>query len=715
MDTGLQPTIPSLGWKMGRLMTEAEARALQDSERLLNRELSWLEWNGRVLELAADPDTPLLERVRFCAIFSSNLDEFFMVRVAGLLGQAEAGTRVRSNDGRLPDEVLDAIRERVLDLTANQARLWTRDLRPALEEQGIVVGGVDDCDEQELAELEERFEREVFPVVTPLAVGPGQRFPYISGLSVSLGVFVRDPVQGEERFARVKVPEGLPRFLAVGTRGLRVPLEQVIAHFLSWLFPGMELLERSVFRVTRDADFEISDEADDLLEAVEVELRRRRFGDVVRLEVSNSTSSRMLERLERELGVGDESVYRIPGLLDLADTLELRSLERPDLKDEAWPAVSPPEFVKAREAGDPFAAVRGVDVLVHHPYDSFGASFEAFLRTAAKDPDVIAIKTTVYRTSDDSPLVPALIEASERGKQAVCLVELKARFDERRNIAWSRSLEQAGVHVVYGFPSLKIHAKATLVVRREGRELHRYVHISTGNYNAVTARAYEDVGLFTDDEDLASDVAQLFNYLTGFGRPREFRKLLVAPFALRDRLVSEIRAVADAARAGDRARIRIKVNALTDVAVVDELYRASQAGADVQLVVRSICALRPGVPDLSDSIVVRSVLGRFLEHSRLFLFEAGPRSTCYLGSADLMPRNLSHRVEVVAPVEDERLRAELALVFDTLMSDTASSWELAADGSWHRLRPPRGDEPRSAQEVLMRRARRRAAEPHPSC
>ncbi|HEY1370060.1 MAG TPA: polyphosphate kinase 1 [Gaiellaceae bacterium] len=714
MDTALQPMTPSAGWKMAGLMAEAEARALPDSERLLNRELSWLEWNGRVLELAADPDRPLLERVRFCAIFSSNLDEFFMVRVAGLLGQAEAGTHVRSTDGRFADEVLAAIRERVLDLTAQQARLWTRELRPALEEQGIVVGGVDDCDEQELAELEQRFEREVFPVVTPLAVGPGQRFPYISGLSISLGVFVRDPEQGEERFARVKVPEGLPRFLAVGTRGLRVPLEHVIAHFLSWLFPGMELLERSVFRVTRDADFEISDEADDLLEAVEVELRRRRFGDVVRLEVSNSTSSRMLERLERELGVGDESVYRVQGLLDLADALELRALERPDLKDEAWPAVSPPAFVKAREAADPFAAVRGVDVLVHHPYDSFAASFEAFLCAAAEDPDVIAIKTTVYRTSDDSPLVPALIEASERGKQAVCLVELKARFDERRNIEWSRALEQAGVHVVYGFPSLKTHAKATLVVRREGRELHRYVHLSTGNYNAVTARAYEDIGLFTDDEDLAADVAQLFNYLTGFGRPSEFRKLLVAPFALRDRLVDEIRAVADAAQAGDRARIRIKVNALTDVAVVDELYRASQAGADVQLVIRSVCALRPGVPGLSESISVRSVLGRFLEHSRLFLFEAGPRSTCYLGSADLMPRNLSHRVEVVAPVENEVLRAELSLTFDTLLSDTASSWELAADGSWHRVRPAGGDQPRSAQEVLMRRARRRAAEPRPS-
>ena len=683
-------------------------RAAAAADRLLNRELSFLDYAGRVLALAEDEDVPLLERVKFCSICATMLDEFFMVRVAGLTGQAAAGITVRSPDGRTPKETLAEARQRVVDLYAAEAEIWSAQLSPALSLQGIVVSGVEDLAVEELAELDGRFEHEIFPVLTPLAVGPGQPFPYISALSISLAVFARDPQTGEERFARVKVPEGLPRLFPVGAGGRFVPLEQVLAHYLPSLFPGMEIVERSVFRVTRDADLEVSDEADDLLEAVEVELRRRRFGEVTRLEVSHLMSQALCERLQQGLRVADEHVYRITGLLDLVDVAELGKLDRPDLKDEVWLPVARPPLANL-EAGEHFSVIRAGDVLVHYPYDSFAASFEAFLNTSAEDPYVIGIKSTVYRTSDETPLVPALIEASENGKQSVCLVEIKARGDERRNIEWSRSLEQAGVHVVYGFPGLKIHAKTTLVVRKEGRALRRYVHVGTGNYNAVTARFYEDFGLFTADEDIASDIADLFNYLTGFGRPAEFRKLLVAPFTLKQRLIEEIRAVADAARAGKRARIRIKVNGLTHVEVIDELYAASQAGARIDLVVRGACSLRPGVSGMSENIRVRCVLGRFLEHSRLFLFEAGDRSATYLGSADLMPRNLDHRVEVVTPIEDVGIQAEIAATIETLLSDTAASWELAGDGVWTRVRPKKEERPRSAQATLMRRARRRVS------
>jgi polyphosphate kinase len=467
--------------------------------RLLNRELSWLEFNARVLELACDERIPLLERVKFCAIFSRGLDEFFMVRVAGLLGQADAAFAPRSADGLTAPDALARIRERVVELTERQSKLWKRTIRPALAEHDIVIGGVEDCTDGELKALEGRFEREVYPVLTPLGVGPGQPFPYISGLSLSLGVLAHDPDTGEERFARVKVPEGLTRFMAVGDRGLHVPLEAVIGDFLPMLFPGMEIAERAVFRVTRDADFEVQDDADDLLEAVESELRRRRFGDVVRLEVSGSISAAMLERLRTGLGIGREQVYPIPGPLDLSELDEIAALARPDLKDEPWVPVTAPRL--ARSAGNDglFDEIRRADLFVHQPYESFRTSFERFVRAAPADPGVIAMKTAVYRTSGDSPLVPALIECAEDGKQSVCLVELKARFDERRNIEWSRALEQAGVHVVYGFPDLKIHAKTTLIVRREGDALRRYAHIGTGNYHALTARIYEDVGIFTAD------------------------------------------------------------------------------------------------------------------------------------------------------------------------------------------------------------------------
>ena len=678
---------------------------------MISRELAFLDYDARVLALAEDPDLPLLEQVKFCAIFSEMLDEFFMVRVAGLVGQATAGVNVRSPDGRTPQQALADSREVVLGLYATQARIWSQELGPALAAEEIFISRVEDLSAHELDQLEHRYAQDVYPVLTPLAVGPGQPFPYISPLSISLAVFARDPETGEERFARVKVPEGLPRFIAVGDAGRLVPLELVLSHFLPSLFPGMDVVERSVFRVTRDADLDVSDEADDLLEEVELQLRQRRFGEVARLEVSSSMSRALRERLQLGLRVSEDLVYPITGMLDLADAAELTKLDRPDLKVDSWtPLARPP--LSGLDADEQFAAIRAGDILVHHPYDSFAASFESFLNASAADPKVIGIKSTVYRTGDDTPLVPALIEASENGKQSVCLVEIKARGDERRNIEWSRALEQAGVHVVYGFPTLKIHAKMTLVVRRESGGLRRYVHLGTGNYNRSTARAYEDFGVFTADEDIAADVADLFNHLTGFGRPAHFRKLLVAPFGLRQRLVEEIRMVADAARAGLKARIRIKVNGLTHVEVIDELYAASAAGARIDLIVRGVCSLRPGIAGLSENIRVRSVLGRFLEHSRLFVFEAGDRNMTFLGSADLMPRNLDHRVEVLMPVESVAIQSEIVATIDTLLSDTAASWELEADGSWSRVRPKKEERPRSAQATLMRRARRRVSLAH---
>src|SRR5918996_1452248 len=616
-----------------------KTRKAMGPERFLNRELSWLDFNGRLLELAADPETPLLERVKFCSIFSSNLDEFFMVRVVGLMGQAATGLAVRSPDGRTPLAALAEIRERVRELTAEQSRLWAKELQPALAENRIRIGGVAECDDEEVVELESRFEREIYPVLTPLAVGPGLPFPYISGLSLSLAVFVHDDETGDERFARVKVPEGLPRFLPVGGRGLRVPLESAISHFLPSLFPQMEIGECAAFRVTRDADFDVSDEADDLLEAVEFELRRRRFGEVVRVEVSDSMSSRMLERLRAGLGATPQQEVRIDGLLDLADLSEVAALERPELRDEPWVPRSHPRFAAAAaNGGDVFPEINRGDILVHHPYDSFATSFETFVRTAAEDPNVTAVKTTVYRTSGDSPPVPPLL--------------------------------------------------------------------GTGNYHALTARVYEDFGLFTADEEVAADVADLFNYITGFGRPQRFRKLLVAPFDLRVRLIEEIRAVAQAATAAKTARIRIKVNALTDEAIIDELYDASAAGANVEILARSICSLRPGVPGLSEGITVRSVLGRFLEHSRVFVFQAGKKTSYWIGSADLMPRNLDHRLEVVAPVEDPALQQRLGRTLDQLSGATANAWELGPDGTWKRSNPKKNEAGEDAQEALMRRVRR---------
>jgi polyphosphate kinase len=682
----------------------------EPAENLLNRELSHLEFHARVLELAADETLPLLERVNFCWIFSSNLDEFFQVRVAGLLGQAEAGIAVRSADGLTPQQALARIRERVLELLVFQSRLWKRELRPALASEGITVGGIEDLGAKELAQLERRFHREIFPVLTPLAVGPGQPFPYISGLSLSLAIFAEDPEVGEERFARVKIPEGLPRFFDLGGRGLYVPLEQIIAHFLPSLFPGVNIVERAVFRVTRDADFEVSDDADDLLEAVESQLRRRRFGDVVRIEVSSSASSEMVARLQSGLGADETQIYRVESPLDLSELRELAAIDRPELKFEPWVPVIPPRLAAAQsDLPRIFDEIGRGDVLVHQPYGSFRGSFEIFAQAAVRDPNVIAMKTAVYRTSDDSVLVGSLIQCAEEGKQSVCLVELKARFDELRNIEWSRALEQAGVHVAYGFPDLKIHAKMTLIVRREGDTLRRYAHIGTGNYHAATARLYEDLGIFTADEAIAADVADLFNYITGFGRPQKFRKLLVAPFTLRSGLVDEIRAVTVAASEGKHARIRLKLNHLVDPKIVDDLYAASRAGATVDIIARSTCALRPGVEGLSENIHVRSIVGRFLEHSRVYSFEAGERVATYIGSPDLMQRNLDHRVEVLVPVENARVRQEVHAILDSALEDDTNAWALGPDGEWTRVVPTKRSKPHSHHATMMRRALKRAS------
>jgi polyphosphate kinase len=670
--------------------------------RFLERDLSWLDFNARVLELAADARTPLLERVKFCAIFASNLDEFFMIRVAGLAKQAAADAPLGSAAQASARQTSAAVRRRVLELEAQKETIWRSQLQSALAEYGIVIAAVEDLDDHELGELKRQAAAEIYPLLTPLAAGNGQPFPRIPGTSLSVAALLRDPCTGEVRVACVDVPQGLPRFTSVGSHGVRVPIEQSVIQLLPRLFPLMDVVEHAVFRVTRDADFQLADETEDLIEAVSVELRRRRFGNVVRLELVAPVPPALLAHLSDGLAVEDEHTYTTDGLLRLSDLNELAALDRPELKHEPWASRTPARLAAGMGARDIFAEIDRGDVLVHHPYDSFSATFERFVSEGARDPRLGAIKTTVYRTSDESPVVPALVEVAESGGQAVCLVELKARFDEKRNIDWAHALESAGVHVAYGFSDLKIHAKTTLIVRRDRDGVRRYVHVGTGNYHALTARSYEDFGLFTADQAIAEDISDFFNLITGFGRPTSFRKILVAPFNLRERLVEEIRAVARSAAAGETARIRLKTNALTDDAIINELYAASQAGAAVDIVARSICTLRPGVSGLSENVRVLSVLGRFLEHSRVFLFDAGERSSAYLGSADLMPRNLDDRIEVVVPVEDAGARAELEAVFDVLLADD-TAWVLACDGAWRRRRVS-GEEPmRQSHETLMRR------------
>jgi polyphosphate kinase len=672
---------------------------------LFDRELSWLEWDARVLELAGDERVPLLERLRFIAIFSSNLDEFCMVRVAELLEAVrDSPHRPRTAGDLLPPEALERVGSRMRELVERQSALLA-DLLAQLKTSGVAVQPVSEVAAPERAELAATFHGTIFPVLTPLAVGPGRPFPYISNLSLSLGVMLRDPETGQRRLARVKVPEVLPRFLAVGDAGDRfVALEDLIAAHLDSLFPGMEIEEQAAFRVTRDADFEIEEAADDLVTAVERELRRRRFGEVVRVEFASAMSAGMRHQLLAHLHADDAYVYAVDGLLDLADLVELAALERPGLRYPEWQGVTRPRLRgEGDEPADLFAAIREGDILVNHPYDRFSTSVERLIEQAVDDPDVLAVKYTIYRTSGDSPMVPAVIRAVEQGKQAVVLVELKARFDEARNLGWARALERAGVHVVHGFPELKTHAKCALVVRREHGGIRRYVHIGTGNYHPRTARLYTDAGLFTCRPEIAADVSDLFNYLTGFGRPQRYRKLLVAPTDLRERIIEEVRRVTADAAAGGQGRIVLKMNGLVDRPVIESLYEASQAGVQVDLVVRSICCLRPGVPGLSENIRVVSVLGRFLEHERLYTFH-GAESRYFLGSADMMPRNLDSRVEVLVPVEDRELQSELDTLLETSLSDNRSSFQLLPDGTWERRRPAPGEPERAAQEELMARA-----------
>jgi polyphosphate kinase len=685
---------------------------LEDPSLYFNREVSWLDFNDRVLQLAEDTSVPLLERVKFCAIWESNLDEFFMVRVANLHDQLEAGVDTRGADGMSASDQIDAIHMLVLGQRERLTRCLERELRPALAEHGIRIISPERANAEERAQLDRVFEKSIFPALTPLAIGLGRPFPYISNLSLSLAVTLRDPEQGTEALARVKVPkELLGRFVQIGSGATLVPLEDLIAANLSSLFPGMEITDHSFFRVTRDTDYDVSDEADDLLQAVEEELRRRRFGEVVRLEVDRKMSARLREQLRDALWIDERQLYETGGLIDVSDLWDVAGLSGfSELRDPPHTPVTQPRLLGEDGAeADVFAATREADILVHHPYDSFTTSVNRFVKQAVEDPDVLAIKQTVYRTSADSPLVPSLIEAAERGKQAVCVVELKARFDEQANIRWAKKLEEAGVHVVYGLPSLKSHAKCVLIVRREGDGVRHYAHIGTGNYNPKTARLYTDMGLFTADPEIGADLAEMFNYLTGYSRPRGYRKVLLAPFNLKEGILGEIDRTIEAHSPDRPARIRMKMNALLDAPSIRALYRASQAGVRVDLNVRGICALRPEVPGVSENIDVVSVVGRFLEHSRIFSFERpGETERVYIGSPDLMPRNLYNRVELVTPVEDQKVRAELLDVLDRCFADNTNTWVLGSDGSWIRRRPD--GEPRSVQRELIELHEARAAE-----
>ncbi len=691
--------------------TPAAPQERPDPVLFANRELSWMDFNDRVLQLAEDPAQPLLERVKFCAIWTSNLDEFFMVRVAGLHDQVDAGVREPLDDRRSPSETIDGIREQATAQYARLHEVLEGRLRPELAEHGISIVGIDKVTDEDRASLQERYRRQIYPVLTPLAVGLGRPFPYISNLSLSLAVLVRDPATSHTTFARVKVPkEMLPRFVPVEAADghVFVPLEELIAENLNDLFPGMQILDHGYFRVTRDADFEVSDEADDLLQAVEAELRRRRFGEAVRVEVEAGMDPELRRRLTEALEVEERQVYDVDGLIDLNDLWQIVGLPGfAELRDTPWAPITQPRL-QLEDDADIFAEIRRADVLVHHPYDSFSTSVERFVVQAASDPDVLAIKMTVYRTSDDTPLIPALIRATERGKQAVCLVELKARFDERANIGWARALEEAGVHVVYGHPALKTHAKAVLVVRREGDGVRHYVHVGTGNYNPKTARLYTDFGLFTADPRLGEDVGDMFNFLTGFARPRRYNKVLLAPTFLRDALLDEVERTIAAHERGEDARILMKMNSLVDRRCIRALYRASQAGVPVDLNIRGICCLRPGVPGVSDNIRVVSVLGRFLEHSRVYAFFRGDEVKVFTGSADLMPRNLDTRVELIIPVEDPAVRDDLLDAVERCLVDTSGAWDLGQDRAWVRREP--GPEPRSVQRELMLGHAARAAE-----
>jgi polyphosphate kinase len=677
----------------------------------LNRELSWLSFNERVLALAAD-DRPVLERAKFLAIFADNLDEFFQVRVAGLKDQVAARVSAPTPDGRTPDEQLDEIRGVVDRLTAEHERLWTDEVRPLLRKIDIDVVDWGDLSAGERDELGALFHERVFPVLTPLAVDPGHPFPYISDLSLNLAVLLASPDSDRRLFARVKVPNSLPRFVQLRSSTRWVALEQVIAAHLDVLFPGLVVHENQLFRVTRNADLTVKEgEADDLLAAVETELRRRRFGNAIRLEIAASASAEVRELLVRELDLDPDDVYERSSLVDLSALWQFYDLNRPDAKDPAWSPITEPRLSDEDRDESIFDELREGDVLVHHPYSSFTSSVVEFIRQAADDPTVLAIKITIYRTSGDSPIIEALIDAAEKGKQVAVLVELKARFDESANIEWARRLEQSGVHVAYGLVGFKIHTKVCLVIRDEPDGIRRYCHIGTGNYNPRTARLYEDIGLLTADAEIGADAAHLFNFLTGYGRGIGYRWLLVAPETLRPGLEELIQREIDAPGGG---RIVMKMNSLVDPAFIEHLYAASQAGVEIDLIIRGICCLRPGVPGLSDNIRVRSIIGRYLEHSRVYYFANGDgagRPVHLIGSADLMPRNLDRRVEVLVRVRDPELRLRLDEIVAVNLLDDALAWRLQSDGTWQRNDPPgEFDSQLRLQELALERAR----EAHPA-
>ncbi|PLC12249.1 polyphosphate kinase [Kocuria flava] len=684
-------------------------------ERFLDREASWIAFNTRVLELAEDPELHLLERVQFLSIVASNLDEFFMVRVAGLKRRIATGIARPAASGLSPAAQMEEIAARAHELMARHARAFHELVRPELAREDIHLVGWADLDEDARQRLSQDFRQRVFPILTPLAVDPAHPFPYISGLSLNLAVLVRNPVSGKRLFARLKVPDQLPRLLSAdgpraGSRPGRqvrfIPLEDVIAEHLDELFPGMEVEEHHAFRVTRNEDLEVEeDDAENLLQALEKELLRRRFGPAVRLEVTDRIGAEVLDLLVSELGIDETEIYRLPAPLDLRGLGVIAGIDRPELHYPRHVAHTS-RYLNAAEtakAADVFAATRAQDVLLHHPYDSFATSVQAFLEQAAADPRVQAIKQTLYRTSGDSPIVDALIDAAEAGKQVLALVEIKARFDEQANISWARKLEQAGVHVVYGIVGLKTHCKLSLVVRQEEHGLRRYVHIGTGNYHPSTARYYEDLGLLTCDPEVGEDVSRLFNQLSGYAPKTEFRRLLVAPRSVRSGLIDLVEAEIAHHRAGRPARIRVKCNSMVDEAVIDALYRASQAGVPVDVVVRGICALRPGVPGLSETVRVRSVLGRFLEHSRVYAFCNGGDPLVYIGSADMMHRNLDRRVETLVRITAPHQASALVRLLERYAADTTSSWHLDADGTWTRHhRDEHGRPLEDVQEWLLR-------------
>jgi polyphosphate kinase len=712
--------------------------AEDQARRYINRELSTLDYYSRVLSIAEDTSVPLLERAKFLAIFQGLLDELFEVRVAGLKDQLAAGLLGTDPAGLSPGDQLRAIRRETLGLVDRRVRAFVDQVVPELDAHGIRLSSWESLTEEERAYIEEVFQERIFPVLTPLAVDPGHPFPYISNLSLNLAVIVSDPVTRERRFARVKVPPLLPGFVVTSDGQRYVALDHVIAAHLGALFPGMEIESQHPFRVTRNADLTLEeDEADDLLEAVEMELRRRRFGRAVRLETDSTMTDEVRQLLCRELDLNDDDVYVIDGPLDLSGLWAVYGLDRPDLKDEAFVPVTPPRLASADdEPVDIFQAIRQGDLLVHHPYDSFATSVEAFIKQASRDPGVLAIKQTLYRTSGDSPIVKALIRAAERGTQVAALVELKARGDEAANVAWARQLEQAGVHVVYGLIGLKTHSKTALVVRQEDDGIRRYCHIGTGNYNSQTARMYEDLGLLTVDPEVGADLTDLFNSITGYSRRTEYRRILVAPLSLRASMVERIQR--EAARGGDGVLIW-KMNNLVDPGIIDALYEASQAGVRINLIIRGICCLRPGVPGLSENIAVRSIVGRWLEHSRIYFFGAGgeeSRATngtrsveapvgddstrvhipaggeYYIGSADMMPRNLDRRVEVIVPVSDQEGCARLRDILAAELADDALAWELRGDGTWTKVAPDRNfSAQRHFQEEAVERARRRQPDP----